>query len=101
MAGDYDSLLRDYTEASFAILPDGSVVKGLGPLRGFFQQVIPEFTHPSTVFNLNQHVVEGEMAYISWSAETPKNVFELGSDTFHISDGKIRAQTLACKVTPK
>ena len=40
-------------------------------------------------------------AYIVWHAETPDNVYELGTDTYVIRDGVIETQTFTAKVTPK
>ena len=46
-------------------------------------------------------VVEGEIGYIVWNAETADNVYELATDTFVIDHGKIEVQTFAAKVAPK
>ena len=48
-----------------------------------------------------QIVVEGDYAYILWTAETADNVYEMGSDTFVVRDGKIVAQSFAAKTTAK
>lgn len=45
--------------------------------------------------------VEGDYAYILWSAETADNVYELGTDTFTLQNGKIVAQSFTGKITPK
>jgi len=50
---------------------------------------------------VRQQLVEGDYAYILWSAETPDNVYELGTDTFVVRDGKIMAQSFTGKITPK
>jgi hypothetical protein len=50
---------------------------------------------------MKQQVVEGDYAYILWSAETADNVYEVGTDTFVVRDGKIVAQSFAAKITPK
>ena len=41
---------------------------------------------------MKQQFVENEHAYILWTAETADNVYELGTDTFLVRDGKIVAQ---------
>ena len=46
-------------------------------------------------------VVEGDYAYIVWKADTPDNLFEFGSDTFVIRNGKIVAQAFAGNIAPK
>jgi hypothetical protein len=50
---------------------------------------------------MKQRVIEGQVAYIVWTAETADNVYELATDTFLVRDGKIAVQTFAGKVTPK
>ena len=78
-----------------------------GPLRGpdairpLFQAMIAEFAKPGASFNLKQQFIDGDHAYILWSAETADNVYELGTDTFVIRDGKIVAQSFTGKLTPK
>jgi hypothetical protein len=36
-----------------------------------------------------------------WTAETADNVYEVGTDTFVVRDGKIAAQSFTGKITPK
>ena len=56
---------------------------------------------PGTAFSLTLQSVEGDYAYILWTAETADNVYEIGTDTFVVRSGKIAAQSLAGKITPK
>jgi hypothetical protein len=50
---------------------------------------------------MKQQFVEGDYAYILWTAETANNVYEVGTDTFVVRDGKIMAQSFAGKITPQ
>jgi hypothetical protein len=50
---------------------------------------------------MKQQFVDGDYAYILWSAETADNVYELGTDTFVVRDGKIVAQSFVGKITSK
>ena len=50
---------------------------------------------------MKQRLIEGEVAYIVWVAETADNVYELATDTFLVRDGKIAVQSFTAKVTPK
>lgn len=52
-------------------------------------------------FSLKQQFVEGDYAYILWTAETAENVYELGTDTFVIRDGQIVTQSFTGKIRPK
>jgi hypothetical protein len=48
---------------------------------------------------MKQQFFEGDYAYILWTAAD--NVYELATDMFVGRDGKIVAQSFACKVMPK
>ena len=67
----------------------------------FFQAMFAEFAKPGTSFDMQQRTVEGDIAYLVWTAETADNTYESGTDTFVVRDGKIVVQTYAAKVTPK
>ncbi len=100
-AGDLSGILQDYTNDSVMITPDGTVLRGSVQMAPLFEAFIAEFSKPGASFRMGQRVIDGETAYITWSAETADNVYELGTDTFWIHDGKILAQTFAVKATPK
>jgi ketosteroid isomerase-like protein len=100
-AGDVAGILADYTERSVLITADGSALRGPAQMRPLFEAFVAEFAKPGASFSLGQRVVEGDVAYITWTAETADNVYEFGTDTFVIRDGKIATQTFAAKVTPK
>ena len=100
-AGDVDGILEDYAEDSVMISPDGTVLRGPEQIRPMVEQFIAEFGKPGASFDMGQTVIEGDVAYTTWTGETPDNVYELGSETYVISDGKIMAQTVALKATPK
>jgi ketosteroid isomerase-like protein len=97
---DLDGILGDYSENS-ALLTHAGAFKGRAAIRSFFEAAFAEFTKPGTTFDAGQSYVEGDCAFIVWSADTPDNRYEVASDTFLIRDGKIVVQTFAAKVTPK
>jgi hypothetical protein len=70
-------------------------------IRPLFQAMIAEFGKPDATFSMKQQSVEGEYAYILWTAETADNVYEMATDTFVVRDGKIVAQSFTGKITPK
>jgi hypothetical protein len=76
-------------------------LRGTKAIRPFFQAMIAEFGKPGAVFRLKRQCVEGDYAYILWTAETADNVYELGTDTFVVRDGKIVAQSFTCRTMPK
>ena len=98
--GDLMGLLSDYTPGAVLFI-SGGPLRGADAIRPFFQALFVEFGKPGAAFSLRQRFVEGDYAYILWTAETADNVYELGTDTFVVRDGKIVAQSFAGKITPK
>lgn len=99
-AGDMKETLADYTEAS-VIVTQGGELRGLKAIEGLFGSLFAEFAKPGASFDLKLLSTANNVGYIVWSAETADNVYELGTDTYVIEGGKIAAQTLAIKATPK
>ena len=104
--GDLAGLLSDYVPETVVFTPvgfggAGGAAKGAAALRSTFFIVLAEFAKPGTRFDMRQKVIEGDYAYIVWEAETAQNVYELGSDTFIVKDGKIVLQSIAAKIVPK
>ena len=104
--GDLAGLLADYVPDTVVFRPSGFggpgvVAKGPAALRAVFSIVLAEFARPGTRFELRQQAIEGDYGYIVWEAETAQNVYELGSDTFIVKDGKIIAQSIAAKIVRK
>ena len=99
-AHDLQGILADYAPRAVFFTQDGLLV-GTDALRPLFQALIAEFAKPGASFSLNQQVVEGDYAYIRWTAQTADHVYELGTDTFFVREGKIVAQSFTAKVTPR
>jgi ketosteroid isomerase-like protein len=98
--GDMNRILSDY--ASDAVLfTNDETLKGVDALRRLFERLTDEFGKPGATFNMQRQVVEGDYAYIVWTAETADNVYELATDTFVIRNGKIVAQSFTAKIKPK
>jgi ketosteroid isomerase-like protein len=98
--GDLKGILSDYAPGAVLFTPEGPL-RGAEAMRPFFQALIAEFGKPGAVFSMNQQAVDGEYAYILWTAETADNVYEMATDTFVVREGKIVAQSFAGKITPK
>jgi ketosteroid isomerase-like protein len=98
--GDIRAVLSDYAPDVVFFTPQG-VLRGPDAIKPLFQRMIAEFAKPGAVFTMKQQFVEGGHAYIVWTAETADNVYELGTDTFLVRDGKIVAQSFTSKTTPK
>jgi len=95
-----EGILSDYTSSSVLFTPQG-VLKGPGEIKPLFQRMLAEFAKPGASFDMKQMSVDGEHAYIVWSAETVENIYELGTDTFFVRNGEIVVQSFAGKITPR
>jgi ketosteroid isomerase-like protein len=93
-------LLADYTDESVLISNMGTF-HGLDEIESLAKSMFAEVSQPDVSFTIDEQVVEGDIAYIVWHAETPDNVYELATDTYVIRDGVIETQTFTAKVTPK
>ena len=98
--GDLDGILSDYAPDAVLFTPDGPL-RGHTAIRALFMAMLAEFAKPGSDFSLRQQYVEGDYAYILWAAQTADNLYELGTDTFYVQDGKIVVQSFAGKITPR
>jgi ketosteroid isomerase-like protein len=98
--GDLNGILSDYAPGAILFTPDGPL-KGADAIRPLFQAFVAEFGKPGATFRMKQQFVDGDYAYILWTAETADNVYEVATDTFVVRDGRIVAQSFTGKVTPK
>ena len=95
-----DGILSDYAPGAILFTPQGPI-KSAEALRAFFQALLREFSKPGSSFNLKHLSVEGDYAYILWTAETADNVYEIVTDTFFVRNGKTEVQSFAGKIIPK
>ena len=98
--GDLKGILSDYAPGAVLFTPGGPL-RGADEMRPLFHAMIAEFGKPGAAFSMKQQSVEGDYAYILWTAETADNVYEVGTDTFFVRDGKIVAQSFTGKITRK
>ena len=98
--GNLNGILSDYAPDVVFFTKDGAF-KGLNAIRRLFERLITEFGKPGATFSMKQQIVEGDYAYILWTAKTADNIYELATDTFVVRDGKIVAQSFTAKVIPK
>ena len=97
---DLNGVLSDYARGAVLFTPDGPL-KGVDSIRPLFEELLADFGKPGATFSMKLQSVEGDYAYILWAAETADNVYEVGTDTFVVRDGKIIAQSFTGKITPK
>jgi uncharacterized protein (TIGR02246 family) len=99
-AGDLEGIMADYREDAVLFLP-GEVRHGLEAIRAHFVGAFAEFAKPGASFTMHHQAVAGDYAYIVWTAETADNHYDLATDTFVVSNGRIVAQTFAGLVIAK
>jgi hypothetical protein len=97
---DLEGVLADYSSDAVLFVP-GRPLKGPNAIKPFFQVLLSEFAKPGASFSMREQCVEGDYAYILWSAETADNSYEAATDTFVVRNGKIVAQSFAARITPK
>jgi hypothetical protein len=97
---DVDGVLTDYSSDAVLFSPAGPF-KGPDAIRPVFQTLVSEFAKPGSSFTLLLRSIEGDYAYIIWTAETADNSYEFATDTFLVRNGKIVAQSFAAKIKPK
>jgi ketosteroid isomerase-like protein len=98
--GDLEGVLADYAPDAAFFNPNG-VVKGADALRAAFTEILAEWSKPGATFSMTRESVEGNFAYMAWTAETADNVYETGCDAFVVENGKITAHFFSGKITPK
>jgi ketosteroid isomerase-like protein len=99
-AGDLPGIMADYAEDAVLFLP-GGLCRGTDAIRQHFIGAFAEFAKPGASFAMTHQAVDGPYAFIVWSAETADNVYELGTDTFVVQQGRIVAQTFAGRIIAK
>jgi ketosteroid isomerase-like protein len=97
---DVDGLLADYSSDAVLFVPNGPL-KGSEGIRPLFETVVSEFRRPGSSSTIEQRWVDGDHAYIIWTAETADNSYEFATDTFIVRNGKLVAQSFAAKIKPK
>ncbi len=97
---DLDGVVADYSSDAVFFIPSGPL-KGRDAIKRFFEPLISEFARPGSSFTMRQRCVDGDHAYILWTAETAENSYEFATDTFVVRNGKIIGQSFAAKIKPK
>lgn len=99
-AGDIDEILKDYTDETIVIYDD-RVARGREEIRKFFSHWLENLLPPGCRFDLERLQAVDDLVFITWTAETDRLRFELGTDTFLIRGGKVVRQTVAAKIVAR
>jgi ketosteroid isomerase-like protein len=97
---DLSAILSDYADDALLFTP-GETLRGPAQIRRLFEAMLSEFAQPDASFRIHKRSVDGDYAFIVWSAQTAQHIYELGTDTFHVRDGKIRVQSFASVMRPR
>jgi len=97
---DVEGLIADYSADAVLFTPGGPL-KGREQIEPLFHTLVSEFAKPGSSLTMQVQCVEGDHAYIVWTAETADNSYEIATDTFVVKNGEIVAQSFAAKITPK
>jgi len=98
--GDLTGILSDYAPDAVLFTSDG-LLRGRDGIRPLFQAMVAEFGKLGARFQMKWQLVEGDFAYILWTAETSENLYEMGTDTFVVRHGKIVAQSFTSKIAAR
>src|SRR6516225_5066632 len=97
---DVDGVVSNYSSDAVLFAPTGPL-KGPEAIGPLFEALTSEFEKPGSSFTMQPRCIEGDHAYILWTAETADNSYEFATDTFVVRNGKIVAQSFAAKIVPK
>jgi hypothetical protein len=90
-AGDLDEIVADYADDSVVITSAG-VARGKDGVRAVFVKLLDDL--PNAVWDLKTQVLDGEVLFLEWAADSAINRVDDGVDTFVFRDGMIWAQTI-------
>jgi hypothetical protein len=90
-AGDLDEIVADYADESVVITSAG-VARGKDGIRKVFVRLLDDL--PNAVWDLKTQILDGDLLFLEWAADSAVNRVDDGVDTFVFRDGMIWAQTV-------
>ncbi|MGE5610026.1 MAG: nuclear transport factor 2 family protein [Bacillota bacterium] len=99
-SGNVETILSDYAPDALLLTPTGTL-HGHAQIRPVLQSLLKDIFQSATQFTMLQQIVEGELAYIVWSAESDRYRVPLATDTYLIRGGKIVIQTFTAQMEAK
>jgi ketosteroid isomerase-like protein len=99
--GDIEALIAQYAPDATVVTPNG-VLHGREQIRPMIEGIIGEFGQPGVAFNLLGQNAEGPIVAFRWTAETPRNSYGLGAETYVLNEaGLAQYQTFASQAQAK
>jgi hypothetical protein len=89
----------DYSSDAVLFVPSGPL-KRPDAIKPLFEALVKSFKRRFPRLRCGRSV-DGDHAYILWTAETADNLYEFATDTFVVRNAKIVAQAFAAKIKPK
>ena len=99
-SGNVNALVGQYRDDAIVITPKGTL-KGRSQIRGMIEGIVSEFAQPGVKFEMLYQASEGPVVNFVWTAETGKNVYHLGAETYVLEGDKVAYQTFAARTTAK
>jgi ketosteroid isomerase-like protein len=97
-AGDLDAIVADYADDSVVITSAGAE-HGKDGVRKVFAKLLDDL--PKAAWNLKTQILDGDVLFLEWTADSAVNRVDDGVDTFVFRDGAIWAQTVRYTLAPK
>jgi ketosteroid isomerase-like protein len=98
-SGDLAAILSDYAPDALLLTPDGTF-RGHAQIRPVLQRLLDDIFASCRSFEMLRQIVEGDVAYIVWSAQSARYQVPLATDTYLIQSGKIQIQTFTARLHP-
>jgi ketosteroid isomerase-like protein len=98
-AGDLDEIVADYSDDAVFISP-GGVLRGKAGIREAFGKLLAD-AGPDPKLALKTRLLEGDVLFLEWTADSAATRIDDGIDTFVFADGLIRVQTVRYTVQRK
>ena len=91
-SGDLAGVMSDYASGATLFTPNGTF-NGTEEIQAFFEGFVASLPEDFIAnMALDVHSVEGEYGYVTWHSG---DVAPLGTDTFHVVNGKFAMQSFA------
>jgi ketosteroid isomerase-like protein len=90
-AGNLDEIVADYADDSVVITP-GGVMRGKDGVRAAFVKLLDDL--PNAAWDVKTQILEGDVLFLEWVADSAVSRADDGVDTFLFRDGMIAVQTI-------
>ena len=97
-AGDLDEIVADYADDSVVITSAG-IARGRDGVRTVFAKLLDDL--PNAAWDLKTQILDGDVLFLEWAADSAVNRVDDGVDTFVFRDGMIQVQTIRYTPHPK